>query len=89
MTNRRDGSKAAYGRTGPRGSSRLPPAFPALADPPERLLAAYLDRPLLPETFSGTESLDPASGRSLDDWQTFHEAGLRLVEYLHYTGGVG
>ena len=72
-------SMVAYGArvAGPQGGP---------ADAPQRLLAAYLDRPLLPENFSANEILDPWSGRSLDDWTTFHEAGTRLVEYLHYAG---
>ena len=52
----------------------------------QRLLAAYMDRPLLAENFSAAESLDPWSGRSLQDWNTFRDGGLRLVEYLHYVG---
>ena len=51
-----------------------------------RLLAAYLDRPLIPENFSADECLDPWSGRSLDDWWTFYEGGTRLVEYLNHAG---
>ena len=51
-----------------------------------RLLAAYLDRPLFPENFSAAQSLDSWSGRSLHDWTTFHNGGLRLVEYLQYAG---
>ncbi len=51
-----------------------------------RLLAAYLDRPLIPETFAADESLDPQSGRSRHDWRTFYEGGARLVEYLNHAG---
>jgi hypothetical protein len=50
------------------------------------LLAAHFDRPLFPANFSAAESLDAWSGRSLDDWGTFHDGGLRLVEYLQYVG---
>ena len=45
-----------------------------------------MDRPLLAENFSAAESLDAWSGRSLHDWNTFRDGGLRLVEYLHYVG---
>ena len=51
-----------------------------------RLIAAYMDRPLLPENFSAEEMLDTWSGRTLQDWKTFHQAGTRLVDYLHYAG---
>ena len=45
-----------------------------------------MDRPLLPENFSAEEVLDTWSGRTLQDWRTFHQAGTRLVDYLHYAG---
>ena len=51
-----------------------------------RLAAAYFHKPFWPAVFSATQQLDPATGRSLDDWQTFYEAGTRLVEYLRHTG---
>ena len=57
---------------------------PQSADDENRLLAAYLDRPLIPENFSARESLD--SGRSLDDWRTFYQGGTRLVECLQHAG---
>ena len=53
---------------------------------PSRLMAAYMDRPLLPENFSAEETLDAWSGRTLQDWRTFHQAGTRLVDYLRYAG---
>lgn len=61
------------------------------AKPPQRIggtrqMVAYLDRPLLPENFGGSESLDPWSDRSLDDWQTFYEGTTRLVQYLEHAG---
>ena len=59
---------------------------PTAPRPNRRLLAAYLDRPLIPENFSANECLDPWSGRSLDDWWTFYEGGTRLVEYLNHAG---
>jgi hypothetical protein len=87
MTNEREQSPAVYGKIrvleGGRHLSRmLPEREPAQG----RLLAAYLDRPLIPENFSAEECLDPWSRRSLDDWWTFYEGGTRLVEYLHHRG---
>lgn len=51
-----------------------------------RLVAAYVARPLLPETFGASEGLDKPSGQSVDDWETFYESANRLADYLHYAG---
>ncbi|MCA9246106.1 MAG: hypothetical protein KDA42_03295 [Planctomycetales bacterium] len=66
------------------GPERLPHtgAFPQLHS---RTWGGFWGRPLLPENFNATQQLDEASGQSIDDWQTFYEAGTRLVEYLKYT----
>ena len=40
----------------------------------------------LPENFSAPQLLDSWSGRSLHDWTTFHQGGLRLIEHLQYVG---
>jgi hypothetical protein len=87
VSNGRDRMPAVYGKIrvlvdGPRLASRTPQRTAG----DRRLLAAYLDRPLIAESFSASESLDPWSGRSLDDWTTFYEAGTRLVDYLNYAG---
>ncbi len=87
ITNRRDRAPAVYGkiralRIGP----RLPRAFPAGGPRPERLLAAYLDRPLFPENFSATQTPGPMSDVGVDDWLTFYEGGTRLVDYLNHVG---
>lgn len=76
-------SMLALGRTG--GGSVLPPAFPD-AQPPERLWAGYLDRPLVAENFSALEALDPTNRRSLDDWNTFYQGAGRLVTYARHVG---
>ena len=87
VTNRREQTPAVYGKIRVLGGWEHLPRT-AVAGPPagERLFAAYMDRPLLPENFSANEQLDSWSGRSLDDWRTFHEAGTRLVEYLQHVG---
>ncbi len=87
MTNRRERQPAVYGKI--RVLGRLGASAQGRRrrrSPPGRLLAAQLDRPLLPANFSAAESLDAWSGRSLDDWTTFHQGGLRLVEYLQHVG---
>lgn len=99
ITNRRPGSRAVYGkitvRSAPQSqlsvltlgrfdtASTLPAAFP-LDRRPERLWAGYLDRPLVPENFGAPEALDGHS--SLDDWNTFYQGGVRLVDYLRHVG---
>jgi hypothetical protein len=87
LSNRRDGSRAQFGKIRlSAGPSRLPRAFAQADPPPERLLAGYLDRPLFTANFSASESLDPFTGRSLTDWQTFYEGGTRLADYLNSVG---
>ncbi len=94
ITNRRNDSPAVYGKIRvwagwehlPRASAVFTKTRPQGQPRQERLLAAYLDRPLFPENFSAPESLDSLDGRSLDDWETFYQGGTRLVEYLHYVG---
>ena len=87
LSNRRDGSMAAYGKirllAGPK---HLPRLLDQSSPPNERLLAGYFSRPLFAENFSATETLDRRSNRSLEDWQTFYEGATRLVEYMNYTG---
>lgn len=86
ITNRRDAAQAVYGKIRVlAGPHRLPVAN--LGGPAgERLLAAYYDRPLFPENFGAAESLDPSTGRSLDDWHTFYQGATRLVQYLEHAG---
>ncbi len=87
ITNRRERSPAVYGKIRVLGGwERLPKTDAAKDRPSPRLIAAYMDRPLLPENFSGEEMLDAWSGRTLQDWRTFHQAGTRLVDYLRYAG---
>ncbi len=101
VTNRRQGSRAVYGKITVLGGAHsqfsalalgrsdngnvLPPAFGA-SERPARLWAGYLDRPLFVENFSAPEALDSTSHRSLDDWSTFYQGGTRLVKYLRHVG---
>jgi hypothetical protein len=86
ITNRRDREPAVYGKLRVYAvGEHLPRAFPGQGQP-ERLLAAYLDRPLFPENFSASEAQGPMSDLGVDDWVTFYEGGTRLVEYLNYVG---
>jgi hypothetical protein len=86
LVNRRDGSRAVYGKLRLYSSGPwLRRAF-AVEDQSQRLLAGYLDRPLFTANFSAGEALDTFTGRSLTDWQTFHEGATRLADYLNATG---
>ena len=73
-------------RWGGSHSSKLPQLVPEGTPDGGRLFAAYMARPLIPENFSATDMLDETTGRSMDDWVTFYEAGRRLIEYLQYAG---
>jgi hypothetical protein len=101
ITNQRDDAPAAHGKIrllGPKATgvarlkladapaTRLPRAMPSQALDEGRLLAAFMNRPLIPENFSATEAFDPWSQRSMDDWVTFYDAAVRLIDYLQYAG---
>ncbi|MEA1950872.1 MAG: family 10 glycosylhydrolase, partial [Planctomycetota bacterium] len=90
ITNRRHDRPVVYGRIRVLdGWKHLPKAVAAdrkAQQYPKRLVSAYLDRPLFPESFSAIESYDAWSSRSLDDWVTFHEGAQRTVEYLQHVG---
>ena len=92
VTNRGSSSSAVYGAIRVRAyGSQLPVALAedrarARGGASQRLLAGYLDRPLFAENFGAAEMLDPPSGRSLDDWNTFYQGGTRLADYLRHVG---
>ena len=92
VTNRSAAASAVYGTIRVRAyASRLDVALPEDRSPvrasaPRRLLAGYFDRPLFAENFGAAEMLDPPSGRSLDDWNTFYQGGTRLADYLRHVG---
>ncbi len=86
ITNRRDRSPAVYGKIRVLAFGEHLPPFPTAGTEASRLLAAYLDRPLLPESFSASQSLVPSSELAVDDWVTFYQGGTRLVEYLAHVG---
>jgi hypothetical protein len=87
LTNRRSGQGAWFGKISLQsGPVTLPPLRFPPTNVPHRMVAACLERPLITENFSAGEALDPATGRTLDDWVTFYFATTRLVEYLQHTG---
>jgi hypothetical protein len=60
--------------------------------PHQRLVAAYLARPTVAETFGATRTNDPASAANssnadiADDSEAAYEGATRLVDYLRYSG---
>jgi hypothetical protein len=89
VANRRDDAPAILGTLRVLSGPASLPARPVADAEDARLMALYFDRPLLVEAFSASDALDAGSGRSLTDWVTFYQAGLRLVEYLKHTGHNG
>lgn len=92
ITNQSNKHEGYFGKirllSGPR---QLPAASTAQLPSPgtRRQWLAYFEKPLFLENFGASEALDEWSGRSLDDWQTFHEGVTRLGEYLNYNGQTG
>lgn len=88
VTNQHPSASARYGRIRVlrRKGSLAEPTGPKSWRDEERLAAAYLARPLLPEAFGASEKLDESIGQSADDWQTFFEGATRLADYLRYAG---
>ena len=78
---------AIYGKIRVQRRTLVPLANPAISDDEQqRLIAAWLDKPLLPEMFGATDAADRATARSLDDWRTFYEASTRFAQHLEYAG---
>jgi hypothetical protein len=88
LTNHRPDRSAAYGklRAWSVPGGHLAPLEVPGADDAGRLLAAYYDRPHFPENFSAPEAIDAADDRALDDWNTFYQGGVRLIEHLQASG---
>jgi hypothetical protein len=82
------GDSASFGRIRVFSGERLPWPYQS-PEPGRRMTAAYLHRPLIGESFLAEESADPFSGRSLDDWRTFYQAGTRFADFLVHTGQGG
>lgn len=86
LANRRSNSPAIFGKVRIlAGPARLASPVPAERQT-ERLVAAYFDKPLFPENFSVTDSLDVRSNRPVDDWSGFFQGGTRLADYLRWSG---
>ena len=54
-----------------------------------RLSLAHIDTPAFVDALSAPRPLDEVTGRPLEDWNTFYEAGDRLVQFLRHAGYAG
>src|SRR5262245_54931863 len=87
LVNRSEERNATFGKIDIQaGPWSLPPLSIPTSNFATRTLAAYYDKPLFAENFTGAEALDPTSLRGFDDWLTFTSSGLRLVETLQHSG---
>lgn len=89
VANRREVGSAVLGTLRVLSGPATLPARPLPDGENPRLIGPYFDRPMLADAFSASDALDAGSGRSLTDWVTFYQAGLRLTEYLKHTGQNG
>jgi hypothetical protein len=84
IANLRDDRPSVFGTV--RLVRRAARAGPSSPSRHRRQVMAYLHRPLIAKNFSAAEAVDEESGRSLEDWITFHDASVRLVDYLREFG---
>jgi hypothetical protein len=84
VTNLSNDQPAVFGRFRVSRAASLTPLPEAVAG--RRQVIAFFERPLFAECFHAPESLDPETGRSLEDWRTFLEGGERLVRYMRHVG---
>jgi hypothetical protein len=93
VTNQHPVSAAMFGhiRVLKRSSAHLMSA-PSVRNPADRLVAAYIARPLLGESFGATNGVVKSGGlvsseaKAFDDWQTFYESATRLSECVRHDG---
>jgi hypothetical protein len=88
LTNRDAQRVAKFGKLRVLAGPKTIPSAPKVAIEPARgrLIAAYYDKPLFAENFGAGEAVDAATGRTLDDWNTFYLGAKRLIEQLKATG---
>jgi hypothetical protein len=88
LSNRREDLPAVFGKLRVyAGPSELPVGrSPPARDAGQRLVAAFLDKPLFAANFGSPEALDAPSNRSLTDWNTFYVGATRFAQYLKYAG---
>lgn len=90
VTNRHPTAAARFGTIRVNRLSGALNDRPAAEVPSQRLVAAYIAKPLVAESFGATQGVtadEPVvAPRSADDMQTFYESANRLSEYLRFGG---
>ncbi|MCA9196599.1 MAG: family 10 glycosylhydrolase, partial [Planctomycetales bacterium] len=90
LTNLRDDVPAAIGRIRVIRRNQLTPSVSTSVG--TRQVIAHFDRPFFTENFCAAEAIDSSpsgaleTGRSLEDWNTFYDGAVRMVQYLRYVG---
>ncbi len=54
-----------------------------------RKVLTYYNKPLFAENFGAQEARTTDNATTLDDWQTFYQGGMRLADYLQFSGNAG
>ena len=93
VTNMHPNAAAHFGqiRVLKRSSRQLSAALESHPVSHDRLIAAYLARPAIAETFGAVRSVDPSATTgvpqdNVGDSETAYEGATRLVDYLRYSG---
>ena len=84
IANRRQNQESVIGKI--RVRRRSDTTSRTISDMRSRSIIAQFKRPLFAQNFSASETLDPISGRSLEDWSTFYAGATRTVKYLRDVG---
>ncbi len=67
-------------------SGKLAPLAPKRTVSSQRMLTAYAARPFAPEMFGGGQKTLAGSLDAADDWPSFYDAAVRLIDYVRYVG---
>jgi hypothetical protein len=51
-----------------------------------RMVALYLNKPLLADAFGGQRTIDPLTRRPLESWSTWNQSAVRLTQFLQHSG---
>ena len=63
-----------------------PAKLPAEAQGNSRMVALYLSKPLLADTFGASRNVDPITRRPLESWSTWQQSAVRLTQFMMNSG---
>jgi len=88
IVNRHPSMPGLYGKIKLLKQDQAQTSLPELPNPVDnaRLVAGYLAKPLLAESYGAAEILDPGSGLSVQSWSTFLDGAQRLAQSLRLGG---